>query len=388
MDGRYARFRTGMRTLVLGGTGPSGPHVVDGLLARGHQVTVLHGGQHEVELPRPIEHLHGDVHFQATLDAALGARTFDIVIAMYGRLRETAEWVVGRSPRLIAVGTAAAMAGPRDPRWGPLGRPAVVAEADRIPVDPETGGILGRVQAANDRLFELDAAGRYSATLLGYASLYGPRQIAPEDWCIVRRVLDGRRRLVIADGGLKIQQRTYVEHAAQAVLLAVDKPLESGGRFYAVGELPLYTVGQRIEAICRLLGADVELVDLPYDLATPAHYVWGRRAGHVVLDDTPIRRDLGFAETVPAAQALSRTVDWLVANRAEHAAEWELQIDDTFDYAGEDELMGRWQAVQASLAAVRIETRPPAHRYRHPRTPGEGWSRPERTSRYGRRTDG
>lgn len=367
-----------MKTLVLGGTGPTGPHVVNGLLARGHQVTVMHGGLHEVAFDAPVEDLHGDVHFRETLGANLGSRTFDIVIAMYGRLRETAEFMAGRTGRLIAVGTAAALAPKRDPRWGPMGRPVIVADADRLPPDPASGGLLGRVQAASNRLMELHAEGRYNATLLGYSILYGPRQVAPEEWSVVRRVLDGRRRMVIADGGLKVQQRLYVEHAAQAVLLVVDQPERSAGRFFAVGEQPLYTIRQRIEQICRVLDAELELVDLPYDLARPVHYLWGRSADHVVYDDGPIRRELGFAETVPAAEGIERTVRWLVDHRAEHVDEWEEQVDDTFDYAGEDDLLLRWDRARMDLGAAEIRTRVAAHRYRHPLRPGDGWSRPGR----------
>jgi NAD(P)-dependent dehydrogenase (short-subunit alcohol dehydrogenase family) len=39
----------GERALVIGGTGPTGPYVVEGLDHRGFDVTILHGGQHEVD---------------------------------------------------------------------------------------------------------------------------------------------------------------------------------------------------------------------------------------------------------------------------------------------------------------------------------------------------
>jgi nucleoside-diphosphate-sugar epimerase len=252
-----------------------------------------------------------------------------------------------------------------------------VADADRIPPDPAGPGFLARAQAASDFVFELAAGGAFEATLLGYSILYGPRQVAPEEWCVVRRILDGRRQLVIADGGLKIQQRTYVDHAAGAVLLAVDQPAAIASRFLPIGEQPLYTIRQRIELICRLLGAQVELVDLPFELARPAHYLWGRSPAHAVVDDSAIRA-LGYRETIPAEEAMARTITWLVEHRTRHAAEWEEQIDDTFDYRGEDELIERWRRAKAEVASVQLETRVPAHRYRLPRTPGEPWRRPER----------
>ncbi len=33
--------------LVVGGTGPTGPYIVEGLLQRGYQVAILHRGEHE-----------------------------------------------------------------------------------------------------------------------------------------------------------------------------------------------------------------------------------------------------------------------------------------------------------------------------------------------------
>ena len=38
-----------MRTLVIGGTGPTGPFIVNGLLERGHHVTIFHRGTHELD---------------------------------------------------------------------------------------------------------------------------------------------------------------------------------------------------------------------------------------------------------------------------------------------------------------------------------------------------
>ncbi len=69
-----------MKALVIGGTGPSGPFIVEGLLKRGYEVTILHRGTHEVDFSSPVEHLHGDPHFVETLEETMGSRTFDLVI--------------------------------------------------------------------------------------------------------------------------------------------------------------------------------------------------------------------------------------------------------------------------------------------------------------------
>ena len=48
-----------MQALVIGGTGPTGHFIVNGLIARGFDVTILHTGRHEVdEIPPSVEHIH------------------------------------------------------------------------------------------------------------------------------------------------------------------------------------------------------------------------------------------------------------------------------------------------------------------------------------------
>jgi hypothetical protein len=67
--------RSGQKALVIGGTGPSGPDVVHGLLERGFDTTIFHAGAHEVPLPSEVRHVHGDPHFPETIAEALGKRS-------------------------------------------------------------------------------------------------------------------------------------------------------------------------------------------------------------------------------------------------------------------------------------------------------------------------
>ncbi len=86
-----------------------------------------------------------------------------------------------------------------------------------------------RMVEAMEAVFAHHAAGAYSATYVGYPLNYGPRTPGPYDWSVIRRVLDGRRTFVIADGGMKIDSRVYTENAAAAVLLVVDNPERAAG---------------------------------------------------------------------------------------------------------------------------------------------------------------
>jgi nucleoside-diphosphate-sugar epimerase len=93
--------------------------------------------------------------------------------------------------------------------------------------------------------------------------VYGPRQPLPLEWCVVRRVLDGRRAIVLADGGLTLSTMGYVENLAHAVLLAVDRPDASAGQSYNVGDERTLTVRQRVESIARIMGHESRSSECP-----------------------------------------------------------------------------------------------------------------------------
>jgi nucleoside-diphosphate-sugar epimerase len=96
--------------LVIGGTGPTGHFIVNGLIERGFTVSILHTGQHEVdEIPATVTHLHTNPFDDHAVLETLGIHV--LRIAMYGRLRALRRsWVVapsGSSPSVAAQRTGA-----------------------------------------------------------------------------------------------------------------------------------------------------------------------------------------------------------------------------------------------------------------------------------------
>ena len=114
-----------MRALIVGGTGPTGPFIIRGLIERGYRVAMLHRGTHELdEIPAEVEHIHVDPWDPAAVRGALAHRTFDLSIVSYGRLRATAAILVGRTGRFISAGGFPAYRGFVDPeQFTPVGMP-------------------------------------------------------------------------------------------------------------------------------------------------------------------------------------------------------------------------------------------------------------------------
>jgi nucleoside-diphosphate-sugar epimerase len=368
-----------MKALVIGGTGPSGPYTVNGLIERGCEVTVLHGGQHEVAFAREIEHIHTDPHFAETLEPALAGRSFDLVLATYGRMRIIANAVKGKTGRFIGVGGSAVYAPRDDPRWGALGQPVLVPEDSPRCDDPAGPRFNHLMWVTEEAVMQAHREGHYNATYFRYPLLYGANAPANPDWSIVRRVLDGRSRIAIAANGL-LRRRGYAPNVAHALLLAVDKPRESAGQIYNIRDEQQFTQRQHVEFIARHLGRDCEVVELPPALA---HRVYkggsaALPAGVLEFDITKIRTELGYRDRVPPAQGLAAAVDWLVTNRPEPGGEIERQLGDPFAYAAEDALIDAYRRGCAEAERVEFPSMDSGHMYRHPKRPGEAWAPPRR----------
>lgn len=325
-----------MRALVIGGTGPTGPLVVEGLTRRGYEVAILHSGKHEVDFPLPVEHIHGNAHFIEPLEEALRGRTFDLIIAMYGRLRHVAQVVRGKTARLIAAGGMPYKAFVDGEKSG-CAVPVFIGEDAPLWRD-EANKFTYLMMTAEEAVMDAHRAGDYAATVLRFPMIYGPRQVAPREWCIIRRILDGRRRIIVPDGGLKLERRGYVDNVAHAVLLAVDKARESAGRIYNVGDETVWSLRQWVEAIASGLGSACEVVSMPFDVARPARPYAGR-SFHWVPDIEKIRTELGYRDEVPTAEGMRRTVEWYLEKRPDPGGEIERALADPFDYEGEDRLI-------------------------------------------------
>ncbi|GAA4752780.1 hypothetical protein GCM10023350_42600 [Nocardioides endophyticus] len=361
-----------MRALVVGGTGPTGPHLLDGLLERGYDVTILHRGVHEPEGLPDVHHLHADPHFRETLDEAIGNQSWDVVVGTYGRLKVVAQAFAGRCGHFIGVGGVPVYRGFLDPSdTRPHGMRLLAREdgplADAYePVAP----FAGKIVAAEREVFRLGAAGAYAATMVRYSQIYGPRNIVPWEWSVLKRVADGRRRMILPDNGLWIVTRCAARNAAEVLLRAVDHRTAADGEAFNVADDDQQTTRQWAQSIAMLLGAELELVGIPAQLAPSAmgELLSPSAEPHVLVDATRAKSLLGYREVVSAADALAETVQWLLEHPVT-AADYPT-YNARFDYALEDRLLAAWEQACAWVREqAPDELVPMAHAMPHPTSP-------------------
>lgn len=358
-----------MKALVIGGSGPTGPLIVQGLVERGYEPVILNRGNHPVAELDPYEHIVADPHFEEPIVEAMEGRSFDLIIATYGRLRILVDVLRGVSDRLITVGgTVYAKT--------PYSRPAD-EDSPRSP----THKLVQRIVDTEQDLLQAHRDEHYNLTHLRYPNLYGPRQLAPREWSIIRRLLDGRRGIPVMDGGLTLESRAFTENAAHAVLLAVDQPEASAGRFYNVADEQTPSDGERALAIAEAMGIDAHLVNYPREAGRPAHF-WGVGRNleymgqdgpppthHKPLDITRIKEELGYRDLVPFETAIERTVAWYLENPLDRGGSEEERIGDEFDYAGEDRFEEALRDFVRTANEIDFADVSMRHSYDHPKQP-------------------
>jgi nucleoside-diphosphate-sugar epimerase len=362
----------GRSALIVGGSGPTGPHIVDGLLERGYRVSVLHRGTHEMSYCGAVEHIHADPHFERTARAALEGRSFDVAIVTYGRLSVLAAILAGRCSQLIAVGAGAYRG------WLELdGRVPLLIKEDgetaTVPAQSAQPGAVfaSKVRGAELAMFELCDRGAFAATYFCYPLVYGPRSVIPWEWSVVRRVADGRPFIVVADEGLHVRVRMASRNAAHAVLLAVGRADVANGQRYNIGDDQQYSLRDWLRLLIDAAGGGLGIVSLPNRIAKPAWALLpfgGVGTPHLLPDTSKIKLELDYSDVIDTQDALDESVAWYRTNPVTDRTHTDLH--DRFDYELEDRLVAGYEAAMAKIAAEfdlrRSETH---HHYPHPDSP-------------------
>ncbi|MBV1879335.1 MAG: NAD-dependent epimerase/dehydratase family protein [Pseudomonadales bacterium] len=362
------------RALVIGGTGPTGPHLIGGLIERGYDVTMMHRGTHDSPLiPDSVERLIGDPHFRETLAEALAGRQFDLVIATYGRIRYIADEMVGKTPRLIAIGGPPGYAGmfATEANYPPGMMIPTPEDAPQVANEQEFRfGYL--IRQTEEAVFNNHAAGHYAATMFRYPVVYGAGQLGASVWQVMERILDERSHIVLPDGGMAIVTRGYARNVAQSVLLAVDQPDAAAGRIYNCGDEQQFTLAQWVRIIADAMDRPLEVVGVPADVAYSTRDMLPLQSApiHQMLDLHALRSELGYKDIVPAVEAIPQVVRWCMDNQPNRNESFEKRAIRN-NYAAEDAQVAIYRAMHQQLAAVEHSNTEVHHPYPHPKKAGQ-----------------
>lgn len=330
-----------MRILVIGGTRFIGPAVVGRLSALGHQVTVLHRGQTETELPHSVQHLHTERALLADLAGEFQRLLPDVVIDTAAYTEQDALAVVhafrGVARRLVVLSSqdvyrAYGRLHRTETRWlepAPMTEDAPLREV----LHPYRG--TGRGLDDYEKILVERAAASspvLPVTILRLPMVFGERDYQRRLLLELTRMDDGRPAILLEyTFALWRWTRGYVENVGAAIALAATDD-RAAGRVYNIGEPEALTYADWVRAIGRAAGWPGEVIVLPDGRLPPQlHPPDGDYEQHLVADTSRIRRELGYIEPVPLDEALRRTIAWERAQRSDGRPR--------FDYGAEDAVL-------------------------------------------------
>ncbi len=211
------------RTLILGGTRNLGHVTAHLLLERGHDVTILNRGHTPDALPQDIERLRADRNDTASVNAAIGNRSFDLILDNTTYTEADAQQAVGvfhgRVGKYVFISSGQVYLVRADIR-----RPFVEDDYEG-PVMPEpakeSADHPSWLYGADKRLAEQVFADAHSVLDFPVTTVRLPMVASERDHYgriqgYVARLLDGHP-LIIPDGKALPLRHVYVSDVARAV---------------------------------------------------------------------------------------------------------------------------------------------------------------------------
>lgn len=332
--------------LVLGGTRFIGPPTVRCLAAMGHAVAVFHRGLSEPPLPQEVRHLHGDRKDLASFLGDFKAFRPDVVLDLNAHTEQAGRRLValfrGVARRLVVISSADVYRAYDRFRRADPGPPDPVPMTEDAPLREKLFPYRDMAKSDQDFAYHYDkilmeravaSAPDLPATVLRLPMVYGPGDLQHRLLDYLKRMDDGRPAILLSEGYARWRGlRGYVEDMGHAAALCAARD-RAAGRIYHVAEAGSATEAEWAARIARAAGWSGRILPLP-DARLPAHLACPYdTAQDWTLDSSRIRAELGYAEQVPADEAMRRTVEWERANPPP-------QVDPArFDYAAEDPLI-------------------------------------------------
>ena len=253
-----------MRALVTGGNRYIGLHLLQELVARGHDVTVVNS--HEADIPAEVRRIHCDRRVPGALEAALGPHRdeFDIVYdnTAYGvtDLEPMVALFGGRVRHFVFTSSSAVYR-------RSFVQPTHESFRTHDAADPDhrkSYGV-GKVRCEQYLLGE-HAANGLPATILRVAHTLGPMSpLASRDPIFFAR-LEAGRPILIPGEGFSFVHLIHVADVA-ALMASIAGNERAPGEIYNVAGREVTSIRGAVEMMARAVGVRPDVVNVPLDIA-------------------------------------------------------------------------------------------------------------------------
>jgi UDP-glucose 4-epimerase len=307
--------------LVTGGAGFIGSHLVDGLLATGHQVRVLENWStgspaNLAHVKDQIEIVTGDV-----TDAALVAQAMEGVELVFHQAalasvpRSVADPLTAH--QVCATGTLQVLMAAHGAQVRRMiyaasssayGNPGKMPIREADPTQPLSPYAVAKL-AGEHYCWSFSQVYGLETVRLRYFNVFGPRQVPGGPYAAViplfiDAMLSGRSPVVHGDG-LQSRDFTYVDDIVQANLLAAEAPRVTG-KVFNIASGRRTTLLELVQIMNEHLGTNLRPV---HDKPRPGD------VRHSQADISSAQAELGYCPCTDMKRDLTRCLDYATENR-------------------------------------------------------------------------
>lgn len=309
---------TGLKVLVVGGTGTISAACVRRALALGMDVHVLNRGLSSARRPLPegVRLLRADVHDADAVRRALGDERYDVVASFLGFTADDVRAAValfeGRTAQYLHVSTASVYRKPvrhlpfqeSEVRHNPL---LAYARDKAVAEDVLTAAYVER---------------GFPAVIVRPSHTYDDaKPPLPGDWTMLERLVTGREIPVPGDG-TSLWTVTHADDFAVGFVGLMGNPAAVGEAFHITSDF-VYPWDELYRLLGAAAGVEPRLVHIPSDLISLGAPDWrwseliaGDLAHSEVYDNAKIRRYVpDFGPRTGFAEGARRLLAWRSAHR-------------------------------------------------------------------------
>lgn len=312
-----------MRVLFIGGTGIISSACAHLAVERGIDLHLLNRGQTARPVPEAAHVLHGDIRDKASVNTALGARTFDVVVDWIAftpqHIETDLELFQGRTQQYVFISSASAYQTP------PVNLPVV----ESTPLaNPHWEYSRAKI-ACEERLMRAHREEQFPVTIVRPSHTYDCTRLPMHGrYTVVDRMRKGKKVIVHGDG-TSLWVLTHQRDFAKGFVGLLGNSRAIGEVFHITSD-ELLTWNQIFEIVARAAGTKARMVHIPSDLIAAFDPEWGAsllgdKAHSMIFDNSKIKRLVpDYAATIPFARGAEEIIAWYDADPSRQVVDGEL----------------------------------------------------------------
>lgn len=300
-----------MTVLFLGGTGTISTACAALAVERGVDLTLVTRGRNDHRAPDGAEVLHADVRDPAALAAALGDRTFDVVVDWFAftpdHVEDDLDLFAGRTGQFVFISSASAYQIP----------PRSLPTTEATPLDNPVWGYSQDKIACERRLATARDEG-VSVTVVRPSHTYAPwTPPLRGGYTVIDRIRRGAPALVHGDG-LSLWTLTHHRDFARGFVGLLGNE-DAIGRDVHITTDEVLTWDAIVRQLAAAAGGEARIVHVPSDRVAATHADWGDsllgdKAHSRVFDNGLIKSLVpDFEATTPWEEGAREMVAWFDA---------------------------------------------------------------------------